>query len=144
MKRKKLFALGLVLLLTFTFVAPTFASQKNFNNVTFNGRAYYSFFSTYKEKDSSETWDTFSCTIDSVTYVFPDFNNCKVHVKGSDGSVISSAAVISSGGSATLTKKTGADNRQKARFQIFNMDYLINGNHDNEMHATGRGRIAHN
>ncbi len=141
MKRKKLFALGLVLLLTFTFVAPTFAETRNFNNISFNGRAYHSFKTSSVVKSTNSNWTNCSCTITSVTYTFPDYNSCQARPITGDGYALADYQEIESGHSGFFTaNQPDNSTSNKARFQIKNMD----PNHDNEMHAIGVANISHN
>lgn len=135
MKRKKILAVCLALVLAFAFVMPTFATSSSYN---YDGRAYYNFKTSGSvTKGNDDDWVKFVCHVTSVTYWFSDYNSCKARPISSSGVALAGYKEITSGSFETYYTSSTANT---AKFQLKNLD----PNHDNEMHAIGSVTMTYN
>ena len=139
MKRKKLFALGLVLLLTFTFVAPTFAASETFS---FSQGAYRYFNKGYATKtDSTHYWISFRCVIDSISYDFNNYTYCYARPISNTGIYLSGAYIPQI--DPVCYPNPSANVYNSAGFRIYNADYYENVITDNYMTIAGDCKIIY-
>lgn len=146
MKRKRVLAAGLALMLMFAFVAPTFASMEIKN---FDGRAYRTFNTETVTRDLESGWSSFTCKITSVSYTFPNFTYCYGRAMSSDGNALSPRLKVQQGFTTpfyvydSVNDPAHPNLNKVAYFRIYNADYKEFGHTDNEMHAVGFAKFIY-
>ncbi len=127
MKRKKLFALGLVLLLTFTFVAPTFAAMTSNYNISYRGYATTYFNTTNSlQKGSAYDWDDVCVTASLISFGAEySYTYSYARIISSSGTQLSATKKVYSSTHFNLSAATNGYNTLKAR--IYHPAYVDSG-----------------